>query len=82
MRILFNSKFDKHNIYSEAEGNYRIKEFKGTFKDEEYSGEEFITLIHTEDYKDMIKESLKSFNIVKKSVRAFKLGPPKKNVFP
>jgi len=64
MRILFNSKFDEHNIYSEAEGNYRIKEFKGTYKDEAFPGEEYVTLVHTEEYKEMIKESCMDSNLV------------------
>ena len=72
MRILFNSAFNDHNVYSEAEGNYRIKEFLGNFKDTDYNGEAYISLVHSEEYIeiDMNKDVGKKAKIV---VRPFVL---------
>jgi acetoin utilization deacetylase AcuC-like enzyme len=57
MRVLFNKKFLAHNVHSEAEGAYRIKPFSTQFEDEDFNGEEFITLVHTQQYKDGIKKA-------------------------
>jgi acetoin utilization deacetylase AcuC-like enzyme len=56
MKILFNSKFLEHNAFSEAEGAYRLKKFTD-LPDTEYDGEPFITLVHTEEYKEMIRNA-------------------------
>lgn len=56
MKALFNKKFSSHNIHSDAEGEYRIKDFNG-FPDTDYDGEEYITLVHTEKYKQFIKDA-------------------------
>ncbi|NOX86070.1 MAG: histone deacetylase [Chlorobi bacterium] len=56
MKILFNKKFLEHNKNSEAEGPYRLKEFKdieNTYVD----GEKWITLVHPEDYKEEIRKA-------------------------
>jgi len=57
MRVLFNKKFLEHNIISEAEGAYRIEKFPEHYDDEDANGEEYITLVHTEKYKDYIKDA-------------------------
>lgn len=57
MRVLFNSKFLKHNKQSEADGSYRINGFAEKFDDEDANGEEFITLVHPESYKSKIKNA-------------------------
>jgi acetoin utilization deacetylase AcuC-like enzyme len=57
MRVLFNKKFLSHNIQSDAEGAYRLKSFPEHFQDEDFNGEEFITLVHTQRYKDSIKKA-------------------------
>ncbi|MDZ7742571.1 MAG: histone deacetylase family protein [Bacteroidota bacterium] len=49
MKILFNKKFLKHNPDSLFEGSYRIKDFQD-IEDTEANGEEYLQLIHTEDY--------------------------------
>ncbi len=56
MKVLFNSKFLYHNVDSEAEGAYRIEQFPGKYEDRDRNGEEYITLVHTENYKQLIKE--------------------------
>jgi len=57
MKVLFNSKFLKHNEFSTAEGSYRIKHFPEKYENSDANGEEFITLVHTEQYKEMIQKS-------------------------
>jgi len=57
MRVLFNNKFLSHNISSDAEGAYRIKAFPAHFENEDYNGEEYITLVHSQRYKDIIKQA-------------------------
>lgn len=56
MEILFNKKFLKHNIYSEAEGAYRILGFED-LQDTESDGEKYISLIHPQEYIDTIKHA-------------------------
>ncbi len=57
MRVLFNRKFLQHNIYSDAEGAYRIKSFPELFEEEDYNGERFLSLVHTPEYIDRIKQA-------------------------
>ncbi len=57
MKILFNSKFLNHNQDSEAEGSYRIKKFPDKYKNSDFDGEEYIELVHTNQYKDIIKKA-------------------------
>ena len=57
MKVLFNSKFLNHNVDSEAEGAYRIEQFPKTYEDRDRNGEEYITLVHSENYKELIKEA-------------------------
>ncbi len=57
MEILFNRFCLNHNINSEAEGAYRLKSIPGSYEDTEADGEEFITLVHPESYKERIKRA-------------------------
>lgn len=57
MKVLFNSKFLKHNVDSSAEGSYRIKDFKGKYREVERNGEQFISLVHTKEYIEKIREA-------------------------
>jgi acetoin utilization deacetylase AcuC-like enzyme len=57
MKVLFNKKFLDHNIHSEAEGAYRLMDFPKYFEDVDANGEEYITLVHSEEYKAKIKEA-------------------------
>jgi len=57
MNILFNSKFLLHNPDSFGEGPYRITDFKNTVKETERDGEQYITLVHSEAYKEQIKKA-------------------------
>lgn len=60
MKILFNSKFLKHNVNSTEEGAYRIKSFRENYEDCDADGEEYINLVHTEEYKKSIIDSCKN----------------------
>lgn len=64
MKVLFNKKFLKHNIDSEAEGAFRMTEFPEHFQDVDYNGEEYITLVHSEDYLKKIKEACYNNEVV------------------
>lgn len=55
MRVLFNRKFLKHNINSMAEGGYRLSQFTGKFEEEDFNGEQYVTLVHPESYKEKIR---------------------------
>ncbi len=57
MNILFNSFFLNHNIRSEAEGAYRLEVFSGNFDDTEADGEGYISLIHSDSYRERIKRA-------------------------
>jgi len=54
MDILYNSKFLKHNIDSEAEGAYRIADF-GDIPDTEANGEPYLDLVHSPAYIEQIR---------------------------
>jgi acetoin utilization deacetylase AcuC-like enzyme len=56
MEILFNNKFLKHNVESEAEGAYRISGFED-LPNAESDGESFIDLIHSKEYIEQIKNA-------------------------
>jgi len=56
MKILFNKKFLDHNPLNQAEGAYRIKDFSD-IEDTVVNGEEYISLVHNEDYIERIKKS-------------------------
>jgi acetoin utilization deacetylase AcuC-like enzyme len=64
MRVLFNKKFLSHNIHSDAEGAYRLKNFPAHFQDDDFDGEEFITLVHSQRYRDNIKEACSQGDII------------------
>jgi acetoin utilization deacetylase AcuC-like enzyme len=57
MKILFNQKFLDHNPDSYAEGPYRIVEFPEFYEDKYLDGEEYITLVHSKDYLELIKNA-------------------------
>jgi len=64
MNILFNSKFLLHNPESFGEGPYRIEDFRDPVEDIEYNGEEYITLVHSAEYKEQIKKSCMAGSIL------------------
>ena len=57
MRVLYNRKFLKHNKDSQAEGGYRLADFSEHYEDDDCNGEEYISLIHTEKYKEQIRNA-------------------------
>ena len=57
MKVLFNKKSLDHNPDSFAEGPYRIEEFPASYKDIESNGEAFITLVHSEDHLNLVKNA-------------------------
>jgi acetoin utilization deacetylase AcuC-like enzyme len=57
MRVLFNKKFLLHNVHSEAEGAYRIKSFSNCSEEDDFDGEPYITLVHTQQYYENIKKA-------------------------
>ncbi len=57
MEVLFNKIFLLHNIDSSYEGAYRLKKFPEFYEDTELNGEQYITLVHSEEYKNKIKEA-------------------------
>ena len=63
MKILFNKKFLEHNVDSEAEGAYRINEFVN-IQDTIADGEEYITLVHPEKYRESIKQACNNRDVV------------------
>ncbi len=64
MRVLFNKKFLAHNVNSDAEGAYRLKFFPEHFTDDDFNGEEFITLVHTPEYLESIKKSCEESKVI------------------
>lgn len=63
MKILFNSKFLKHNEQSSAEGAYRIEQFPDKYKNTDANGEADITLVHTEKHKKQIHNACMNHDI-------------------
>ena len=63
MKVLFNKKFLEHNIISESEGAYRIEDFKD-LESVDADGEAYITLVHTEKYKNWIREACRYEDVV------------------
>lgn len=61
MKILFNKKFLNHNPNSFGEGAYRIKDFVNGNEDVESNGEEYITLIHSNDYLQEIRDACQHY---------------------
>lgn len=57
MKVLFNSKFLEHNSDSLVEGRYRIEGFASSVEEVDRSGEEFITLVHSEAYQALVHEA-------------------------
>ncbi|MFA6922936.1 MAG: hypothetical protein WC223_01665 [Bacteroidales bacterium] len=64
MDILFNKKFFKHNPFGDTDGTYRIQDFNRWEKDTEIDGEQFVTLVHSEKYKEFFKKSCKHQGIM------------------
>lgn len=63
MKILFNKSFLDHNVDSEAEGAYRITEFQD-LEDTTVDGEQWISLVHPELYRDSIKHACLNREVV------------------
>lgn len=63
MDILYNSKFLKHNVDSEAEGAYRIADF-GDLPDIEANGEPYLELVHSPAYIESIKNACRNEEIM------------------
>ncbi|MCK4569591.1 MAG: histone deacetylase [Bacteroidales bacterium] len=59
MEILFNKKFLKHNVDSDAEGAYRIADF-GDLPDIEANGESYLELVHSPSYIERIKDACRN----------------------
>ena len=57
MKILFNSKFLRHNPGSYAEGPYRIEGFSGGAEEADRDGESFITLVHSESHRERVRQA-------------------------
>ena len=80
MEILFNKKFSQHNIGNNYEGEYRIKDFHNFSKDTDADGEKYITLVHSQSYKDRIKmacinnETLAEIHLTPESYEAAKIA--------
>lgn len=64
MKVLFHRKFLEHNIDSEAEGAYRILPFADSYEAEEFDGEPYFSLVHTERYIKYIKDACESGEVV------------------
>jgi acetoin utilization deacetylase AcuC-like enzyme len=57
MKVLFNKKSLLHNIDSEAEGAYRLADFKGKYEDVDMNGEPYLELVHTPHYIESIRSA-------------------------
>ena len=64
MKVLFNKKFLDHNIASNYEGDYRIKAFSGDHEDLDIDGEQYIGLVHPQEYIDFIQAACENNDIV------------------
>lgn len=78
MKILFNSKFLKHNELCPAEGSYRLEKFTRKYIDTDFNGEKYISLVHPHEYINEIKtacqnqETLAEVDLNKDSYDALK----------
>lgn len=57
MKVLFNKKFLEHNIDSDVEGAYRLIPFADYYEAEEFDGEPYFSLVHSERYIDYIRQA-------------------------
>ena len=64
MDILFNSKFQKHNSGSYAEGPYRIEDFISQTGEVDSNGESYITLVHSESHLKLVREACKYHQVL------------------
>lgn len=64
MKVLFNKKSLNHNVGSDAEGAYRFKDFPNFYEDVDSDGEAYITLVHTERYKERIKKACQNREVI------------------
>jgi len=64
MKVLFNKKFLNHNPNSFGEGAYRIKDFVNENNDIDSNGEKYITLIHSKDYLQEIREACRQYSFL------------------
>ena len=62
LKILFNKKFLEHNVYSEAEGAYRVQDFDD-IPEAAHDGEAFISLVHDHHYIESIKDACRNHGI-------------------
>lgn len=60
MKVLFNKKLLSHNIDSPYEGSYRIESFLEGAHETEANGEQYLSLVHTPEYINYIRESCQS----------------------
>lgn len=63
MKILFNKKFLLHNVESQADGAYRIQGFDDV-EDTTVNGEKWISLVHSKEYKYLIKQACFSNEVI------------------
>ena len=64
MKVLFNSKFLKHNTESYAEGRYRIEDFAGGTGEVDSNGESHITLVHSESHLERVREACMNHGVL------------------
>jgi acetoin utilization deacetylase AcuC-like enzyme len=64
MKVLFNKKFLNHNPNSFGEGAYRIKDFVNENDDTDSNGEEYITLVHSKDYLQEIRDACRQYSFL------------------
>ncbi len=64
MKVLFNSKFLKHNPGSYAEGPYRIKDFASPSVEDDKNGESYVTLVHSDSHFKRVHEACKNQEIL------------------
>lgn len=55
MRVLFNKIFFSHNFESQFEGPYRLKNYVNHHTNDEINGEEYLSLVHSDEYIQNIK---------------------------
>jgi len=60
MKVLFHKKFLEHNVDSDIEGAYRLLPFADCYEAEEFDGEPYISLVHSERYIHFIKQTCQS----------------------
>jgi acetoin utilization deacetylase AcuC-like enzyme len=64
MKVLFNHKCLFHNIDSDYEGAYRLKDFKDKYPDVEANGEAYLSLVHSDAYINWIRDASRREEII------------------